>query len=61
MKIKKWLKEKHKETSPIDWQERFIDIREDYNMLWNDYKGLICKIGKLPNAAHIRKQLNRLI
>lgn len=61
MSVKNWLKKKNIETSPINWKERFVDIREDYNMLWNDYRGLVCKIGKLPNAERIRKQLNRLI
>lgn len=55
-----WLRKKNIETSPIDWKEKFIDIREDYKMLWNDYRGLVCKIGKLPNAERIRKQLNKM-
>ena len=55
------LKRKQEKTFMINWKKRYSDIREDYNMLWNDYKGLVCKIGKLPNAAHIRKQLKRIV
>jgi len=55
------LKRKQEKTFMINWKKRYSEIREDYNMLWNDYKGLVCKIGKLPNATHIRKQLKRLV
>ena len=55
------LKRKQEKTFMINWKKRYSEIREDYNMLWNDYKGLVCKIGNLPNAAHIRKQLKRLV
>ncbi|NQT67096.1 MAG: hypothetical protein HQ569_05935 [Actinobacteria bacterium] len=53
------LRKKNIETSPINWKERFIDIREDYKMLWEDYKRLVCKIGKLPYVNHIKEQLNK--
>jgi len=53
------LKRRQEKTSMINWKEKFLEIREDYKMLWQDYKGLVCRIGKLPNAAHIREQLNK--
>jgi len=53
------LKRRQEKTSMINWKEKFLEIREDYKMLWQDYKELICKIGKLSCANYIKELLNK--
>jgi len=52
------LKKKQEKTSTVNWKEKWLELKKDYDMLWEDYIELICKIGKLSNAARIRELLN---